>query len=68
MLWLLQDDDVWEDWLHLVMKLLLGYPIHISLPLDAYGQPDFMDAWWVAPGRCDMHVLCCAMPVLLLFF
>jgi hypothetical protein len=42
---LLQDDAVWEDWLHTVMKLLLGYPIHVNLPLDAYGQPDFMDAW-----------------------
>lgn len=41
----LQDDAVWEDWLHSVMNLLLGYPIHVQLPLDAYGRPDFMDAW-----------------------
>lgn len=41
----LQDDAVWEDWLESVMKLLLGFPIHVQLPLDADGRPDFMDAW-----------------------
>ncbi len=36
-----------QDWLESVMRLLLGCPIHVQLPLDAYGMPDFMDAWWV---------------------
>jgi hypothetical protein len=43
----MQDDAVWEDWLHSVMRLLLGSPILVQLPLDVYGKPDFMDSWCV---------------------
>jgi len=41
----LEADATWEDWLAAVMKLLLGFPMHLQLPLDRFGQPDFMDAW-----------------------
>lgn len=48
----LQDDAVWEDWLHSVMNLLMGFPVQMQLPLDATGAPDFMDAWYVV---CTSH-------------
>ncbi|WIA35205.1 hypothetical protein OEZ86_003668 [Tetradesmus obliquus] len=38
-------DADWEDWLAAVMRLLLGFPMRLQLPLDRNGQPDFMDAW-----------------------
>lgn len=40
-----QDDAIWEDWLHSVMKLLRGFAVSIQLPLDNNNQPDFMDSW-----------------------
>ena len=44
LLLLLQVDADWEDWLAAVMRLLLGFPMRLQLPLDRYEQPDFMDA------------------------
>jgi hypothetical protein len=41
---LLQAGADWQDWLAAVMRLLLGFPMRLQLPLDRYGQPDFMDA------------------------
>jgi hypothetical protein len=54
----LQDDAVWEDWLHSVMRLLLGSPILVQLPLDINGKPDFMDAWCVCLVAKDAHLPC----------
>lgn len=44
-----------------MMNLLLGFPVQVQLPLDASGQPDFMDAWCVVlcagMGRCFVCTL-----------
>eukprot|EP00798_Chlamydomonas_sp_ICE-L_P016432 gene16432-22646_t len=41
----LADDADWEDWLATVMRILMGFPMKLQLPLDRNGAPDFADAW-----------------------
>jgi hypothetical protein len=53
----LTEDALEEDWLHTVMRLLMGSPAQLQMPLDRNGQPDFMDAWSAVSERIGVDVM-----------